>query len=318
METKQQVPANRVYEDIDPSTEWAREQDHDTLILVLPGFKRDQLKVQVTSTRILRVSGERLLDNNKWRRFQKEFPIASNIDTNSITAKYENGMLYIKHPKLLTLTRSREQAKPAAEAKPKSDQPRPILKSAQQPPAVAPRPQQMPKSDQPRPTQKSAQEQAAQQVSSKSPANADKQTEGKTTAQAKGNEISEAKKDSQKTPVLEMEKELPSDRANKKQSTSSPEAEKETIRSSEKAGKVAGASEKQKTHGDAKKKEKRPIAENDEQEGYTQWIYSLAMELKKPKKLVNLIVAALLVVVFVLYAKHAAKQPISEPKSKLP
>ncbi|XP_059429076.1 pollen-specific leucine-rich repeat extensin-like protein 1 [Corylus avellana] len=346
MDTKQHVPANRVYEDIDPSTEWAREQDdHDTLILVLPGFEREQLKVQVTSsTRILRVSGERLLDNNKWQRFQKEFPIASNIDTNSITAKYESGMLYIKHPKVITLTRLQEQAKPAAEAKPKSDQPRPILKSAQQPPAEAPRPQQMPKSDQPRPTQKSsqqppaeaprpqqmpksdqplptqksAQEQAAQQVSSKLAANADKQTEGKTTAQAKGNEISEAKKDSRKTPVPEMEKELPSDHANKKQSTSSPEAEKETIRSSEKAGKVAGASEKQKTHGDAGKKEKRPITENDEQEGYTQWVYSLAMELKKPKKLVNLIVAALLVVVFVFYAKHAAKQPIREPKSKLP
>jgi hypothetical protein len=222
---------------------------------------------------------------------------------------------------------------------PKSDQPRPTQKSAQQPPAEAPRPQQMPTGAQPRPTQKSAQEQAAQQVSSKSP-NADKQTEGKTTAQAQanapktsptkkekeGNEISEAKKDSRKTPVPEMEKELPSEHANKKQSTSSPDSDnvsqktgaKETAGSSEKAGKVAGPSEKQKTHGDAEKKGKRPMTENDEQEGYTQWVYGLAMELKKPKKLMNLIVAALLVVVFVLYAMHAAKQPIKELESKLP
>jgi hypothetical protein len=38
MAAKQQVPANRVYEDIDPQMEWAREQDHDTLILNLPGL----------------------------------------------------------------------------------------------------------------------------------------------------------------------------------------------------------------------------------------------------------------------------------------
>ncbi|KAE8037670.1 hypothetical protein FH972_010240 [Carpinus fangiana] len=345
MAAKQQ-PANRVYEDIDPQTEWAREQDHDTLILVLPGFRREQLKVQVTSTRILRVSGERCVDNNKWRRFEKEFPIAANIDTNSITAKYEGGMLYIKHPKVMTLTRSRDQAKPTVGAP--RPQPRPTQKSDQQPPAESPRFQQM---DQPRPTQKSAQqppaaaprpqqqvtqkssaqEQAAQQVSSKSP-NADEQTEGKTTAQAQanaqktspkkekeGNEISEAKKDSRKTPV-----ELPSEHANKKQSTWSPDSDnvsqktgaKETAGSSEKFGKVAGPSEKQKTHGYAEMKDKRPMTENDEQEGYTQWVYSLATELKKPKKLMNLIVAALLVVVFVLYAKHAAK--IKELESKLP
>jgi hypothetical protein len=43
---------------------------------------------------------------------------------------------------------------------------------------------------------------------------------------------------------------------------------------------VAGSSEKQKTHGDAEKKDKRAMTENDEQEGYTQWVNSLAMELK--------------------------------------
>ena len=36
--SKQQAPAKRVYEDIDPQVEWAREQDHDTLILSLPGL----------------------------------------------------------------------------------------------------------------------------------------------------------------------------------------------------------------------------------------------------------------------------------------
>ncbi|XP_062170986.1 inactive protein RESTRICTED TEV MOVEMENT 2-like [Alnus glutinosa] len=96
------LAANSVYEDFDPPSEWAREQEDDTLILELPGFKKEQLRVQVALNRSLKISSERSLGNNKWRRFQKELPVPSNVDPNSITAKFEGGMLYIKHPKVIT------------------------------------------------------------------------------------------------------------------------------------------------------------------------------------------------------------------------
>ncbi|KAK0605229.1 hypothetical protein LWI29_024368 [Acer saccharum] len=92
----------REYEDFTPSTGWVRELEHDTLVVYLPGFKKEQLKVQVTTLRNLRVSGERALGNNKWSRFSLEFPIPANYDTNEITAKFEGSSLYIKHPKTIT------------------------------------------------------------------------------------------------------------------------------------------------------------------------------------------------------------------------
>lgn len=60
------------------------------------GFRKEQLKVQVTTTRKLRVMGERPVGPNKWIRFRKEFPIRSNIDVDSIAAKFEGTNLVVK------------------------------------------------------------------------------------------------------------------------------------------------------------------------------------------------------------------------------
>lgn len=70
-------------------------------MVIRAGFKKDQLRVQVTSTRVLRVSGERQMNEKKWRRFCKEFSIPPHFDTNNIGAKFEAGILYIKLPKLI-------------------------------------------------------------------------------------------------------------------------------------------------------------------------------------------------------------------------
>ncbi|KAH8509846.1 hypothetical protein H0E87_007684 [Populus deltoides] len=78
--------AARVHEEFEPSTDWIREPGADTLRIYLPGFKKEQLKVQVTSSRVLRVSGERQLSGTRWSTFRKEIPISSNYDTNEIAA----------------------------------------------------------------------------------------------------------------------------------------------------------------------------------------------------------------------------------------
>ncbi|WJX59148.1 hypothetical protein P8452_44507 [Trifolium repens] len=93
--------ADRIYEEFEPPFDWDHEDTSDTLVLMLPGFKKEQLKVQVTSTRVLRVSGERQTNEKKWRRFRKEFSIPSHSDTSSVGAKFEAGILYIKLPKLI-------------------------------------------------------------------------------------------------------------------------------------------------------------------------------------------------------------------------
>ncbi|CAH2060801.1 unnamed protein product [Thlaspi arvense] len=99
MERKSDSNANRIYEEFDPISNWKSEQGFETLTVYLPGFRKEQLKVQVTTTRKVRVMGERPAGANKWIRFSKEFPIQANIDTDSIAAKFEGANLVLKLPR---------------------------------------------------------------------------------------------------------------------------------------------------------------------------------------------------------------------------
>ncbi|XP_054817659.1 inactive protein RESTRICTED TEV MOVEMENT 2-like [Prosopis cineraria] len=93
---------NRVYEDFQPPHDWVRDEQSETLILQLEGFSRSQLKVQISAMRRIRVSGERQIEGNIWRRFYSEFPVPQDSDTNNIGAKFERGTLYVRFPKLIT------------------------------------------------------------------------------------------------------------------------------------------------------------------------------------------------------------------------
>ncbi|KAI9082359.1 hypothetical protein K1719_035782 [Acacia pycnantha] len=93
---------NVVYEDIEPFFEWHTDEDFHVLVVMLPGFRRDQLKVQVRSTPILKIGAQRHIGGNRWRRVYKEFSVPSDSDLNDITAKFEAGTLKIKFPKLIS------------------------------------------------------------------------------------------------------------------------------------------------------------------------------------------------------------------------
>ncbi|KAK1422568.1 hypothetical protein QVD17_17851 [Tagetes erecta] len=103
MESKQQQQqqAARVYQDFEPSMEWVPEDDSDTLLLFLPGFAKEQLRVQLRA-RNLMISGERNLRQNTWSRFRVEFPVSGNCDLNKISAKFEGNILFVRQPKLIT------------------------------------------------------------------------------------------------------------------------------------------------------------------------------------------------------------------------
>nr|GMD12806.1 inactive protein RESTRICTED TEV MOVEMENT 2-like [Ipomoea batatas] len=96
------------YEDFDPDYDQIQEPEVDTLLIHLPGFRKDQLRVQLIRTVILRISGERHLEGDKWKRFLKEFQVSSNCDTNRINAKFQSGTLYVTLPKLITTTEGEE------------------------------------------------------------------------------------------------------------------------------------------------------------------------------------------------------------------
>lgn len=88
------------------------------------GFKKEHLKVHLDHYGNLRTSGERPVNGNRWRRFRKEFRIPDDCNPSEIRAKFENGILTLTLPKLI----SEEPAQVAAP-----------------PPAQVPEPQAMPK-----------------------------------------------------------------------------------------------------------------------------------------------------------------------------
>ncbi|KAL0897540.1 hypothetical protein Bca101_081501 [Brassica carinata] len=92
--------ANRIYNEFDPVFNWKSEQGFEILTINLPGFRKEQLKVQVTSTRKVRVMGERHAGANRWIRLRKEFPIPANINVDSIAAIFEGTNLVVKLPRL--------------------------------------------------------------------------------------------------------------------------------------------------------------------------------------------------------------------------
>lgn len=65
------------------------------------GFRKEQLRVQLTSTRTLRISGERPLGDQKYGRFQKEFSVPSNVEATEINAQFEQGKLRVRLPKVI-------------------------------------------------------------------------------------------------------------------------------------------------------------------------------------------------------------------------
>uniref|UniRef100_A0A803KRD5 SHSP domain-containing protein n=1 Tax=Chenopodium quinoa TaxID=63459 RepID=A0A803KRD5_CHEQI len=105
---------NRVYEDYDPPFDMVPEEGCDTILIYLPGYKKEQLRVQLTTSRVLKISGERQIGDNRWRRFHKEFQVPTNCDTKEITAKFEGGILYIRQPKIITPAGAPEQSQQQA------------------------------------------------------------------------------------------------------------------------------------------------------------------------------------------------------------
>jgi len=64
------------------------------------GFTKQQLRIQAaTGDRKLKITGKSSQRNNKLIRFNKELTVPSVYNLDQIRAKFEGGVLYIKHPK---------------------------------------------------------------------------------------------------------------------------------------------------------------------------------------------------------------------------
>nr|XP_043611415.1 22.0 kDa heat shock protein [Erigeron canadensis] len=88
------------YEDFEPLCKWKREDTQDTLVIHLPDFKKDQLRIQISNTGLLKITGENVdQEGKKKSRFQKELKLAKEYDSTKIHAKFSQGCLRVTLPK---------------------------------------------------------------------------------------------------------------------------------------------------------------------------------------------------------------------------
>ncbi|XP_059312313.1 inactive protein RESTRICTED TEV MOVEMENT 2-like isoform X2 [Lycium ferocissimum] len=87
-----------VYEDFRPISERHQEERAEKLLIFLPGFLKESLRVSTEGKNTVRVRGERFVGGNKWNRFQEDYQAPENCNLRGIHAKFENGILIITMP----------------------------------------------------------------------------------------------------------------------------------------------------------------------------------------------------------------------------
>ncbi|XP_009615451.1 inactive protein RESTRICTED TEV MOVEMENT 2-like isoform X1 [Nicotiana tomentosiformis] len=279
MDPKGAAPAvpTRVYEDFVPTTELVQEQDSDTLLLNLTGFKKEQVRVQLTKSGILKISGQRPVGQNNWLRFQKDFPISENCDKNKISAKFENCILYVKQPKLITSAEKKDKELPTPDT--------------QQPKKPADHAQQVHKKDEEQVKSQELPTPDTQQP--KKPADHEQQAQKKDDEQPKSQELPK-QANADNAAAKEPEKEEPK--------ITSPETNEQTTEAKDLPEKTPA--EKSKNVEDENKPSYDTKHENDAKMGTG---VALAEKLKMPRKVMNMTLIALLVLGIGLYISNMMK-----------
>ncbi|CAL5431789.1 unnamed protein product [Camellia sinensis] len=106
METMNGAAVNPPYEEFEPLCNW--QHGRETLVVQLPAFKKEQLKIQINNLRTLKISGERPLEATKSSRFIKTIKIPRDCNAKEIRANFADGLLYIVMPKKDSLTPKQE------------------------------------------------------------------------------------------------------------------------------------------------------------------------------------------------------------------
>ncbi|XP_015873299.3 inactive protein RESTRICTED TEV MOVEMENT 2 [Ziziphus jujuba] len=278
----------------EPATEWVTNDALDTLMIYVPGFKREKLRVQITSAGKLRISGERQGPTGVNSQFRKEFPIPQNCDTDKISANFFEGIIYVKLPK------TKPPAPAPAPAPDVKAQEKPKSATETTPPATA----KLPK---PATTTTAADQQLKDKnkIAQKQQGPSKEPSRVPTTKDKTGDAtIAQQKPPSQKE--KQPSKEVGSNKYEESKDLDSKEA------------RAAGADNARSNVNEIKAMEKEKnkdergktvvVGKEGEAGGVTDGqprLEGLVAIVKKPRKLLNLVVGLLLFVVFTLYLKDA-------------
>ncbi|KAL8214419.1 hypothetical protein R6Q57_003868 [Mikania cordata] len=98
------------YDEFEPLCTWQREDVQDILVIHLPEFKKEQLRIQISNSGILKITGENIVEGKKRRRFMKEVKVTKDYESSNIHAKFSQGRLLITLPKKVLTTSMQQDA----------------------------------------------------------------------------------------------------------------------------------------------------------------------------------------------------------------
>ncbi|MBA0744070.1 hypothetical protein Gogos_006707 [Gossypium gossypioides] len=101
--------ANLFRQKIVPSSAWTHDDKASFLLVDLPGFKKEELRLELASTGHIIISGERRVDENKSVYFEESFEVPENSDTDNINAKFDGDFLHVTLPKLSVAEQDKQQ-----------------------------------------------------------------------------------------------------------------------------------------------------------------------------------------------------------------
>ncbi|GMH01341.1 hypothetical protein Nepgr_003180 [Nepenthes gracilis] len=104
----QAKPQDLTYEKITPSSGWVMDSQVHLLLVDLPGFRLDDVKLEVDSYGKLTVSGGRILGENKYLHFKQTFKLPENSEAQKISRKFEGDTLFVSFPLKETIRNGKE------------------------------------------------------------------------------------------------------------------------------------------------------------------------------------------------------------------
>ncbi|XVE56996.1 hypothetical protein DITRI_Ditri04bG0056100 [Diplodiscus trichospermus] len=85
-----------------PTSFWTQDdEDNHVLDIDLPGFKHEEVRIELASDDHIKIEGERIVNENKCIYMDQTFKIPKNTDINNIGGKFEGERLLITFPKII-------------------------------------------------------------------------------------------------------------------------------------------------------------------------------------------------------------------------
>ncbi|CAM8878552.1 unnamed protein product [Rhodiola kirilowii] len=93
-----------LYEDITPSSRWADGTNGRSFVIDLPGFKKEEVNLEIDESGNVTIKGRHDVGNNRFRRFSLTVKAPEDTEMKEIVGDLEGGLYTVVFPKMMVAT----------------------------------------------------------------------------------------------------------------------------------------------------------------------------------------------------------------------